>query len=102
MSAISAHRRSLLRGLAARRLLDPSPRAVERLESAIAAAIFAEHWSAAKGLLVFRRELSGQLRDSDEMRASLTRMAHNLDIVQRQRLEPDGPAPTVGAVEGNR
>ena len=75
---------------------------MERLESAIAAAIFAEHWSAAKGLLVFRRELSGQLRDSDEMRASLTRMAHNLDIVQRQRLEPDGPAPTDGGVEGNR
>ena len=42
MSAISTNRRLSLRGLAARRLLDSSPAAVERLESAIAAAIDAD------------------------------------------------------------
>ena len=102
MSAISTNRRLSLRGLAARRLLDPSPAAVERLESAIAAAIDAANWSAAKGLLVFRRDLSAQLRDSDQMLARLARMADNLDSVQRESLRPDRPAPIDGAAGDNR
>ena len=94
MSAIPTKGRSLLRELAWRRLLDPSPAAVERLEQSFFAAMFAAKWNVAKRLLAFRRQVGAQLGDSDETSATLQRIAGLLDIVEEQRLGPERGLPT--------
>lgn len=80
------------------RLLDPSPAAVERLETAAAAAIRTGDWNRARILVKYRRELSGVLRDSIDKLGFFTRLAANIDAAQARGWEAgwetnETPAP---------
>ena len=71
--------RAVASSLAKRRLLDPSPAAVERLESSIAAAMDALRYAEAKRLLQYRLKLSEKLSDSRADRELLAGISTDLD-----------------------
>jgi hypothetical protein len=75
--------------LARARLLDPSPKAVERLETAAAMAISTADWKRAKMLVAYRRELSGLLRDSPDQLAFFARLAENINTADARGWGPE-------------